>query len=120
MEEMSYQKVTTPNTKAFILSLGALKAFVLEFSLKHGAARPHGGVFDEPQQALVLSGPENVAPLESTDQIQTIQQPLLCLTMQCTQDPNSQDHPPVLIFNVREVWQLYMYVMYVAGMRDGN
>lgn len=108
MEELSYQKVTTPNTKAFILSLGALKAFVLEFPLKHGAARPHGGVFDEPQQALVLSGPENVTSLETTDQIQTIQQPLLCLTMQCTQDPNSQDHPPVLIFNVREVWQFYI------------
>jgi hypothetical protein len=120
VEEMSYQKVTTPSTKAFTLSLGALKAFVLEFPLKHGAVRPHGGVLDEPQQALVLSGPENVTSLETIDQIQTIQQPLLCLTVQCTQDPNSQDHPPVLIFNVREVWHLYISIMYVDEIRESN
>jgi hypothetical protein len=120
LEDMSYQRVTTPSTKAFALSLGALKAFVLEFPLKHGAARPHGGAFAEPQQALVLSGPENITSLETTDHIQTIQQPLLCLTMQCTQDPNSQDHAPILIFNIREVWQVYIAVMYVDGIRGHN
>jgi hypothetical protein len=103
MEELSYRKVITPGTKAFSLSLGALKAFVLEFPLKQDAAMQRGHMVGEPQQALVLSGPEDITSLEDIDSNQTIQQPLFCLTMQCTRDPSIQDHPPVLLFNVREV-----------------
>jgi hypothetical protein len=103
MEEVSYRKVITPGTKAFSLSLGTLKAFILEYPLKQNASMQHGHVIGEPQQALVLSGPEDVTSLEALDPNQTIQQPLFCLTVQCTRDPSNQDHPPVLIFNVREV-----------------
>jgi hypothetical protein len=105
-EEIRCRQVITPSTEAFKVSLGALKAFVLEFPLNHGAPRPHGVMHDvlsEPQQALVLSGPESLTSVEALDPNQTVQQPLLCLTVQCTRDPSTQDHPPVLIFNVREV-----------------
>jgi hypothetical protein len=103
MEELSYRKVITPGTKAFTVVLGSLKAFVLEFPLKQDAATQHGHMVGEPQQALVLSGPEDVTSLEDIDSSQMIQQPLFHMTVQCTRDPNNQDHPPVLIFNVREV-----------------
>jgi len=103
MEDLSYQKVITPGTTAFNLSLGALKAFVLEFPLKQDAAMQHGHMVGEPQQALVLSGPEDSTSLEEVDRNQTVRQPLFCLMMQCTRDPTNQDHPPVLMFNVREV-----------------
>jgi hypothetical protein len=109
VEGMSYQHVITPGTEAFTLSLGALKAFVLEFPLNHGTARTPGVMFDmlsEPKQALVLSGPENLTSLEAIDPNQTMHQPLLSLTMQCTQNTSIQDHPPLLIFSVREVWIL--------------
>ncbi|XP_069674298.1 intermembrane lipid transfer protein VPS13B isoform X2 [Periplaneta americana] len=108
VEEMSYRQMVTPGTKAFTLSLGAMKAFVLEFPLAQAGMKSQGAAFDvlsEPQQALVLSGPENQVTLENIDGGKTdlIQQPLLCLTLQCTRDPSNQDHPPVLIFNLREV-----------------
>jgi hypothetical protein len=106
VEEISYRQVITPCTEGFTISVGALKAFVLEFPLNHGASRPHGGMFDvlsEPQQALVLSGPESLTSLEAIDPNQTVQQPLLCLTVQYTRDPSIQDHPPLVIFNVCEV-----------------
>lgn len=106
MEEISYRQVITPGTEGFILNVGALKAFVLEFPLNHGASRPHGNMFDvlsEPQQALVLSGPESLSFLEAVDLNQIVQQPLLRLTLQYTRDPSVQDHPPLLFFSVREV-----------------
>ncbi|KDR22947.1 Vacuolar protein sorting-associated protein 13B [Zootermopsis nevadensis] len=106
VEEISYRQVITPGTEGFILNVGALKAFVLEFPLNHGASRPHGNMFDvlsEPQQALVLSGPESLSFLEAVDPNQIVQQPLLCLTLQYTRDPSVQDHPPLLFFSVREI-----------------
>lgn len=106
VEEVSYRQVITPGTEGFSVSVGAMKAFVLEFPLNHSASRPHGGMSDvlsEPQQALVLSGPESLTSVEVVNPSQTVQQPLLCLTVQCPRDPGIQDHPPLLIFNVREV-----------------
>jgi len=103
MEELSYQKMITLGTTAFNLSLGALKAFVLEFPLKQDSAMQHGHMVGEPHQALVLSGPEDSTSLEEDDTNPTVRQPLFCLMMQCTRDPTNQDHPPVLMFNVREV-----------------
>ncbi|PSN31469.1 hypothetical protein C0J52_23171 [Blattella germanica] len=101
VEEMSYRRVMTPGTEAYSLILGTMKAFVLEFPLSQVGS----DMLPEPQQALVLSGPDNAASGEAmdTESVDVVQQPLLNLTLQCTRDPKNQDHPPVLIFNLREV-----------------
>ncbi|KAJ9586218.1 hypothetical protein L9F63_020127, partial [Diploptera punctata] len=98
VEAVTHRHVTTPGTEAFSLLVGSVKAFVLEFPLMHDVA----DMLAESQQALVLSGPENSGSLDATD-MNVVQPPLLNLTMQCTRNPDNQDHPPVIIFNLREV-----------------
>ncbi|PSN29323.1 hypothetical protein C0J52_28267 [Blattella germanica] len=112
VEEMSYRRVMTPGTEAYSLILGTMKAFVLEFPLSQVGS----DMLPEPQQALVLSGPDNAASGDAmdTESVDVVQQPLLNLTLQCTRDPKNQDHPPVLIFNLREVCILKSNIVIIS------
>ncbi|XP_067008128.2 intermembrane lipid transfer protein VPS13B [Anabrus simplex] len=89
IEELNFHQVSTPDTTASAVTLGALKAFVLE-ELTTGT-----------HQALVLSGPDT--PSDVHDNEAEKQLPLITCTLQSPKDPKNQSHPPVLIFNLRMV-----------------
>nr|CAD7196002.1 unnamed protein product [Timema douglasi] len=96
LEEISYRNVLTPVTMTYSMSLGAIKAFVLEQSEGSTSSITHL----EPQQALVFSGPET-----TREKLSSISEdgPLLSCTVQSALDPTNQVHPPLLIFHLGEV-----------------
>nr|CAD7571020.1 unnamed protein product [Timema californicum] len=96
LEEISYRNVLTPVTMTYSMSLGTIKAFVLEQSEGNISSIAHL----EPQQALVFSGPET-----TREKLSSISEdgPLLSCTVQSALDPTNQVHPPLLIFHLGEV-----------------
>ncbi|XP_030768330.1 vacuolar protein sorting-associated protein 13B-like isoform X2 [Sitophilus oryzae] len=107
VEGIRFKKVVTNSTQTMDMSLESIKAFIFESvdskaSLRCG--RP--GMSTDIQQVLFVSGPEgDSVDKESSNTRKSFSDnpPLLTAIIQFPLDPNVQQHPPILLFNLREI-----------------
>ncbi|GLH10327.1 Vacuolar protein sorting-associated protein 13 [Gryllus bimaculatus] len=119
MDGLTARQVYTADTVACSLEVGAVKAFVLE-GVRDNSAKL------KQVQSLVLSGPDfpltdTVFPTAVSDLwSKKPPQSLLTFTAQGPLDPNRQQHPPLVFFNVHPVSVcidplLWRWLLYVPG-----
>ncbi|CAG9819390.1 unnamed protein product [Phaedon cochleariae] len=101
IEGIRFKKVVTNSTISFDASLGSIKAFISEPTYIVGPKSPSEDI----QQVLFISGPEPTCMdnLDSSNNVNLEEQPLLTATLQYPISPDVQKHPPVLLFNLREI-----------------
>ncbi|XP_060527776.1 intermembrane lipid transfer protein VPS13B isoform X2 [Cylas formicarius] len=121
IEGTRFRQVDTSSTKSIDVSLQMIQAFISESSnLRHSYASVDKNVDGNLastgiQQVLFVSGPEpkigeerkNVIPLSPSEisrgTFSNEDLPLLTATVQFPIEPETQEHPPVLIFNIQEI-----------------
>ncbi|XP_017781523.1 PREDICTED: vacuolar protein sorting-associated protein 13B [Nicrophorus vespilloides] len=100
VEAINFKKVKTNTTITWDGSLGSIKAFVFEPMSRRDSndtmINSNYYLSSEIQQVLVFSGPEYKDDYNND-------QPLLNATIQFPIDAEKQCHPPVLMFNLREI-----------------
>ncbi|CAH0555543.1 unnamed protein product [Brassicogethes aeneus] len=109
IEGIRFKKVTTNSVVSVDLCAGSIKAFIFEPAELKGKDRDlksKKDAFSTIQQVLFISGPEPRKPdtLHTKPfRVPESELPLLSATVQYPLTPDSQTHPPILIFNLQEI-----------------
>ncbi|KAG5888478.1 hypothetical protein JTB14_022106 [Gonioctena quinquepunctata] len=102
IEGIRFKRVITNSTVSMDVSLGSIKAFIFE---PVDIGKTNKSPSKDIQQVLFISGPEpkTSSNVEVQNEMVSEEQPLFTATLQHPLSSDAQKHPPILLFNLREI-----------------